>query len=154
MLLRATGALGSRVRFAYVAHMDSTRLFERLGDLERAVHNLRIAIDAPEGDLARDAAIKRFEISFELAWKSVKLYLALKGVDVRNPRDTLREALNEGIIADGNAWTQMLDTRNLTTHTYDDALAGAVYTFLRTQGLALLEALAQELDGRTGRVTR
>jgi nucleotidyltransferase substrate binding protein (TIGR01987 family) len=131
--------------------MDSTRLFERMGDLRKALARLRQALSAAENDLQRDAVIQRFEFTFEIAWKTAKAYLEFKGVDARSPKDTLREALSHGIIDDGNGWTQMIDKRNLTSHTYDEKLAVDVYAFVKAHGLGLFDALAQELSNRVGK---
>lgn len=132
--------------------MDSTRLFQRIADYRKALTRLRDALSAPETDLVRDACIQRFEFTFELAWKAAKLYLEFKSIEVRNPRDTLREALAQGLIADGNAWTELQEHRNLTSHTYNEAIAQSVYVFVRGKGLALFEALESELLRRTGQL--
>jgi nucleotidyltransferase substrate binding protein (TIGR01987 family) len=132
--------------------MNSTRLFERIADYRKVLARLREALAAPETDLVRDATIQRFEFTFELAWKAVKLLLEFKGSDVRNPRDTLREALNQGLIDDGNGWTELLENRNLTSHTYDAKLSMDVYTFLKSKGLMLFEALDSALSRQTEKV--
>lgn len=76
-------------------------------------------------DLIRDAVIQRFEFTYELAWKTMKDWLAQKDIDVRNAKDTLKEALAQGVIADGNRWSVLHEARNLTSHTYDEATANA-----------------------------
>jgi nucleotidyltransferase substrate binding protein (TIGR01987 family) len=48
-------------------------------------------------------------------------------------------------IADEVAWLAMLADRNLTSHTYDEALAQAVYSRLR-QHLSLLQELKNTLS--------
>ena len=40
----------------------------------------------------------------------------------------------------------MQANRNLTTHTYDEALAQRVYEFVQREGLALFEQLARRAD--------
>jgi nucleotidyltransferase substrate binding protein (TIGR01987 family) len=42
--------------------------------------------------LEKEGLIQRFEYTFELSWKTMKDYLAGKGVDVAYPRDVLKEA--------------------------------------------------------------
>jgi nucleotidyltransferase substrate binding protein (TIGR01987 family) len=126
--------------------MAPTRLQQRQQDLRRAVARLREACEQPDSPFLRDAVIQRFEFCWELAWKALKLRLADLGIEALAPRDTFREALKVGLIDDGNAWTLAQQQRNLTSHTYDEALAAAVYHYVRTTGLPLLEGLVQGMD--------
>lgn len=49
----------------------------KVGDLEKALLKLEKSLtrDYKEDDIVIDAAIKRFEFSYELAWKLMKAYL-------------------------------------------------------------------------------
>ncbi len=44
-----------------------------------------------------------------------------KGVDANYPRDVIKEAFAGGLVATGDVWIEMLDHRNLLSHTYDEA---------------------------------
>jgi hypothetical protein len=46
------------------------------------------------------------------------------------------------LIEDGNLWTETQLQRNMTSHTYDEALAITVYGFVRGQGVVLMPNLA------------
>lgn len=35
-------------------------------------------------------------------------------------RDAIRQAFSLGLISDGKTWMAMIDSRNLTSHTYDE----------------------------------
>ncbi len=72
----------------------------------------------PLTDILRDSAIKRFEFTYELCWKTLKLYYKEKGKDLRYPKDVFKEAFNDGIIEDENLFLQMIDDRNKTVHIY------------------------------------
>ncbi|MCL2599325.1 MAG: nucleotidyltransferase substrate binding protein [Firmicutes bacterium] len=70
----------------------------------------------------REAFVKRFEIAFELAWKTMKDYLEYAGVVFRAvPRDTIKEAFVAQVIEDGQVFVDMLEARNCTVHMYDQA---------------------------------
>jgi nucleotidyltransferase substrate binding protein (TIGR01987 family) len=125
---------------------DINRLYERLDDFGRAFARLGEVMKLPVDDIVRDAAIQRFEFTYETAWKAMKLYLEFKGLDVRNPQDTLRAALQQGLIDDGNAWSMLHEKRNLTSHTYNEATANEVYEFVKRDGLRLFEYLAVKLS--------
>ncbi len=72
------------------------------------------------GDVFLDVAVKRFEFTFEMAWKACYRALAYLGFDCKTPRDCLREAFNQKLIDDENVWLEMLEQRNLSSHTYDE----------------------------------
>lgn len=64
------------------------RLNERLGVASRALKSFNeLANLANPNAIERDAAIQRFEYTFEAVWKAVKLYLnAVEGIDVASRR--------------------------------------------------------------------
>jgi nucleotidyltransferase substrate binding protein (TIGR01987 family) len=75
----------------------------------------------------RDSAIKRFELTFELAWKVIKNYLSNEGIIVKSPKEAFSEAFKQGILEDDPIWIEIIQTRNLTVHTYDEETANQVY---------------------------
>ena len=75
----------------------------------------------------RDAALQRFEFSFELAWKAIQEALKKEDLGCQSPKSCLRAAFAQGWIEDEDAALAMLDDRNLTSHTYNEALALAVF---------------------------
>ncbi|HEY3698710.1 MAG TPA: nucleotidyltransferase substrate binding protein [Spongiibacteraceae bacterium] len=125
--------------------MDVTRFYERKAELLKAVTRLRDACAQTPDEFMRDSVIQRFEFCWELAWKTLRLWLDYLGVEVANPRDVFREALQNSLIQDGNAWSELQRMRNLTSHTYDEKLAEQVYQFIRASGLPLFEKLAAEV---------
>lgn len=125
--------------------MDQQRLKERQTELIKAISRLEEVCEQPFSTFIRDAAIQRFEFCWELSWKTLKLRLEQVGIEALNPRDIFREALNQGLIHDGNAWTEAQRKRNLTTHTYDEKLAEEVYSYLLKNGLQLFQKLKNEI---------
>lgn len=73
--------------------------------------------------LEKDGVIQRFEFSIELAWKTLKDYMEEDGFVFATitPRQVLKEAFAAKILKDGQVWMDMLDHRNLLSHTYDFA---------------------------------
>lgn len=71
--------------------------------------------DASQDDLVIDATIQRFESTYELSWKLMKLYLEYNGnLEANSPRKAIKEAFKTGLIQEGDRWLQMLDEkRNL-----------------------------------------
>lgn len=122
--------------------MDTQRLNERIDEFIRAVRQLERALAQPFDEFIRDAVIQRFEFCYELAWKLLKLRLEQEGIIALTPRQVLRESLQAGLIADGNRWTEIQRYRNLTSHTYDERLADAVYAFVCQEAIVQFQALA------------
>lgn len=75
----------------------------------------------------RDSAIKRFEFTVELAWKSVQKFLRNQKIICRSPKECLKEAFKFGLMEDDPKWLTMIEDRNLTTHTYDEKFAEKIY---------------------------
>jgi nucleotidyltransferase substrate binding protein (TIGR01987 family) len=71
--------------------------------------------------LEKEGVIQRFEYTFELAWKTLKDYLEGGGLVITpiTPRQVIKEAFAAKVIPDGVVWVNMLDHRNLLSHTYD-----------------------------------
>jgi nucleotidyltransferase substrate binding protein (TIGR01987 family) len=126
--------------------MDSRRLNERIADFLKGVHQLERAVAQPFDEFLRDAAIQRFEFCYELAWKMLKIRLEQEGITARTPRQALQEALQAGLIDDGNLWSEIQRYRNLTSHTYDERLAEEVYAFIVEKAVLRFQALAREAE--------
>ena len=124
--------------------MDKARLQERIGDYLKALTQLEKAAALPKDEFVRDSVIQRFEFTHELSWKMLKLKLEAEGLPVRTPRETVQEALQAGLIEDGNLWTDMQKKRNLTSHTYHEKRADDVYDFVVGRGLPLFRQLAEK----------
>lgn len=71
--------------------------------------------------MEKEGVIQRFEYCFELAWKTVKDYLEASGLVFATvtPRQVLKDAFAAKILKEGPVWMDMLDHRNLLSHTYD-----------------------------------
>lgn len=95
---------------------------QRFNNLTKAYGQLKIASDrfSELSDLEKEGMVQRFEYTFELSWKTLKDYLESKGVEIQFPREAIKEAFSAGVIAEGETWINMLDNRNLTSHTYQE----------------------------------
>jgi nucleotidyltransferase substrate binding protein (TIGR01987 family) len=121
-------------------------------DVRNATARLIEAVGQPESDILRDAVIQRFEFSFELVWKTLKLYLERQGHECGGPRPTLKKAFAEGLIItpeEADAWLQMLEDRNLTSHAYEEELAIRIYQHIVGHYAELLGKMADRIQGLT-----
>ena len=110
--------------------MSRERFEERQAEVLANSSLLAEVVTLAESDVIRDATIQRFEFTFEVVWKALKLYLERQGHECGGPRPTLKKAFAEGHLAkadDAEVWLRMLDDRNLTSQAYDEPLAQRIY---------------------------
>lgn len=113
-------------------------------ELKAALERFKDVMNKDKDEYMRDSAIQRFEFTFELAWKAMKAHLEDKGVKVYAPRDVIKSAFQASIIPEDTRWLDMLETRNLTTHIYNEKIAEIVYSKLSGY-LPLIEGLIKKL---------
>jgi len=126
-----------------------------LTPLKKALGSLLLAIERTErersDDMLRDSVIQRFEYTYELCWKMLKRRLEMdvpspEFIDGMSFREMIREGAERGMIDNPLAWFEYRQKRNLTTHTYDEAVAKDVYlaaVAFASDAEALLAALMQ-----------
>lgn len=100
-------------------------------DFQNAASRLEQVLGEEKTDIVRDSAIQRFEIAFELAWKTAKAFLEeYHSTKCVSPQNCFREAFRVGLIDYDDEWIQLAKTRNLTVHIYKEELADKVYAQL------------------------
>ena len=55
------------------------KILSHTQSFSQALKKLKEAIALPESEIVRDGSIQRFEFTFELAWKLMKIILAFNG---------------------------------------------------------------------------
>ena len=79
--------------------------------------------------------------TFELFWKVLKEFALREGLDPRSPRASIETALELGLIRDEKLFLEMLESRNLASHTYLEENAEDFYSelpaFLEAMGAAV-----------------
>ena len=72
-------------------------------------------------ELELQGVIQAFEVSQELSWKVMKDFLEEQGkTDLFGSKNAVKEAFNVGLISKGDIWLDMIKSRNLTSHIYDE----------------------------------
>ncbi|MEK7541951.1 MAG: HI0074 family nucleotidyltransferase substrate-binding subunit [Patescibacteria group bacterium] len=118
-------------------------IYQEFGE---AVQHLDDALRQEKTEYMRDSSIKRFELAFDLAWKTMKAWLEEKGGVCASPLDCFRETYRIGLGEYTDAWRDIVKIRNKTVHTYDEDLAEEIYRKLPNiveQLRKLHEAFAQ-----------
>lgn len=96
----------------------------------------------------RAGIIQAFEFTFEQAWKSIQKVAGRMGTQVAFPKQALVQALAAGYInaTDEPLWLQLLQDRNLTSHTYKQALAVEVLSRIQADYLRMFRGLLGALE--------
>lgn len=128
------------------------RLTERVELARRAITLLEeLASKGSLTPIERDAAIQRFEYTFEAVWKAAQLYLREgEGTESGSPKAVVRACFQVGILTaeETTEALAMTDDRNLSVHTYNESLAQTLSSHLPKHA-ALLRAWLERLAQRT-----
>lgn len=104
---------------------------ERISDYKNALKRLKEAIEESkviDSSTIKDGVIQRFEFTLELSWKVMKYFLNSEGpTEAKAPRSTIRTGFNNEIIDNAKLWIDMIEDRNLTTHTYSQSTSDEIY---------------------------
>ncbi|MBN2209611.1 MAG: nucleotidyltransferase substrate binding protein [Candidatus Coatesbacteria bacterium] len=110
---------------------EDIRWIQRFEHFIRALSQLKDAVELseqrPMTKLEEQGLIQAFECTHELAWNTLKDFLEARSVrKLCGSRDVTREAFKIGLIENGEAWMDMIKSRNLTSHTYDEQVASEI----------------------------
>jgi nucleotidyltransferase substrate binding protein (TIGR01987 family) len=120
-----------------MARDPDIRWHQRLQSFRKAFGQLsKAAATAAERELTeleQQGLIQTFEFTHELAWKTMNDFLKSHGTaELYGSKDATREAFAKGLIEDGDAWMAMIESRNQTSHTYNeetaDQIANAIFS--------------------------
>lgn len=123
------------------------RWIQRFNNYSKALAQLTRFIEKGElNEFEQQGLIQAFEYTFELAWNTIKDYFESQGeVSILGSRDAFRLAFKRGLIINGETWMNMITSRTLTSHTYNedtaDKIAGDVSTLYYSEFVALHDRL-------------
>jgi nucleotidyltransferase substrate binding protein (TIGR01987 family) len=120
---------------------------QRFINLKKAFLQLERFVAKEElNEMEEQGLIKAFEYTYELSWKTLQDLLKEKGyLDIYGPRPVIEQSFRDGYITDGKGWAQMHQSRNLTSHTYDETTANEIVTTIREKYFDLLKSLVERL---------
>jgi nucleotidyltransferase substrate binding protein (TIGR01987 family) len=83
-----------------------------------------LARQRPLSELEQQGLIQSFEYTHELAWNVLKDFLEDQGLkNLYASKDSTREAFKRGLIQNGEVWMDMIKSRNISSHTYNQDIA-------------------------------
>ena len=101
---------------------------QRLHNYKKALVTLENAVELAKArkltDLEKQGTIQGFEFTFEIAWNLMKDFLEEQGITgIIGSKGAVRQAFSKDLIEDGQIWMDMIESRNLSSHSYDEATA-------------------------------
>ncbi len=109
--------------------MTASEKFTRnIENFEKALTQLKKALQEPVTPIVRDATIQRFEFTYELCWKTLKGYLEdTHGIRAVSPRLVFKEAFAIELIENEDTFIEMIESRNTLSHMYNEDQAQSIY---------------------------
>ncbi|MFH1428604.1 MAG: nucleotidyltransferase substrate binding protein [Candidatus Margulisiibacteriota bacterium] len=101
------------------------RWIQRFSNYNKALQQLTKFIEKGKlNELEIQGLIQSFEYNYELAWNTIKDFYEGQGeTNIQGSRDAIRLAFNRGLIENGEVWMEMIKSRALTSHTYNEGTA-------------------------------
>lgn len=103
---------------------EDIRWTQRFDNFQRSLKQLDNAMalmkERDLSELEQQGVVQAFEYNYELAWNVLKDFYEYQGeLNIQGSRDAIRVAFNRGLIANGKVWMDMIKSRALTVHTYN-----------------------------------
>ena len=113
---------------------------------KNAFARLEEGAESAEDELEKDGVIQRFEFTFELLWKTLKIFLAYKGIEAKTPRDCFKEAFRIHLLEDEEIFLDMLEDRNKTSHIYDQDTSEEIFNRIKTSYITITKKILINLE--------
>ena len=108
--------------------MTSDKLEKTLLLLQKAMDRVAEVLLEPVSPIVMDATIQRFEFTYELMWKTLKIYLEdIHGIRAVSPRLVFKETYALSLIEEEDIYLEMIKSRNLLFYTYNEEQANEIY---------------------------
>lgn len=95
----------------------------------------------------RDGVIQRFEFCAELSWKVCREYLLEEGYeDINSPKSVMKVAYSDKLISDEETWIEILNSRNKTSHIYDEDTAIDIFNSISNKYFIAMKNLLEKFN--------
>ncbi len=122
---------------------------QRFQSFSRALQRLKRYIDRAEtlDDLYFEGMVKSFEFTYEMAWNTMKDFLESYGqTNIYGSRSAIKSALRFRLIDNGDLWSQMVDERNDTVHSYSEEMVERIVGNIRLHYFSLFQQFQQTME--------
>ncbi|MDP5134996.1 nucleotidyltransferase substrate binding protein [Rheinheimera baltica] len=127
---------------------DDIRWKQRLQNWNRALAQLTKFMQRDAlNELEEQGLIQSFEYNHELAWNTQKDFLQDQGfTELFGSKNVAKKAFETGLIKNGELWLDMIKSRNLTSHTYNEAVTRQIVDAIVHQYFAELCELNTKMN--------
>lgn len=124
---------------------------QRFASYQKALLQLQGAVEISSqrvlSPLEKQGVIQAFEFTHELAWNMLKDFLQDQGNQaIKGSKDATREAFKVELIGDGEQWMAMIQSRNISSHAYDERTAEQLVQVIIHDYYPLFVALKTEME--------
>ena len=124
---------------------------QRFFNFNKALSQLEGAVSLSKqrelSQLEKQGVIQVFEFTHELAWNVLKDYLEDQGEqNIRGSKDATRAAFKVALISDGEMWMSMIQSRNISSHTYDEDTAESLFIAIVNDYYPLFTVLKVQME--------
>ena len=131
---------------------EDIRWKQRFQNYKKALETMKSAAELAASRelsyLEKQGVIQGFEFTFELAWNVMKDYLEEQGITgIIGSKNAVRQAFNIGLIEKGEIWMEMIESRNISSHSYDEEIAEKLQQKIIDIFLGQLTAFAGKMMG-------
>ncbi len=132
------------------------RWIQRYNNYKKALKQLEEAVELTKerklSNLEKQGLVQVYEFTQELSWKVLKDFMQSRGTeDLYGSKDVVREAFKIGLIENGDVWMEMIKSRNLTSHTYDEATIEEIINLITEKYYYEFNKLNQKMDKLEGK---
>lgn len=113
-----------------------------------SVESLKEGVHQAQDELDKDGVIQRFEFTFELLWKTLKMFLEGEGIECTTPKECLKSAFRVGLIENEQIALDMLEDRNKTSHTYDKEESQKIFKKIEENYFPFIQGILNKLEER------
>jgi len=119
-----------------------------LGRYREIVDSLPVLSKVLSEEFLIEIVTKRFEYTYEAAWKVAKEFLRVRGIECFSPKSCFADLIKEGVISEkweGQLY-ELVKCRNLLVHVYDSNMAKEIFNRIANENvLALFEDMLRGL---------
>ncbi|MBX3629205.1 MAG: nucleotidyltransferase substrate binding protein [Nitrosomonas sp.] len=124
---------------------------QRFTNYKKALAQLKDAVtlsrQRPLSRLEKQGVIQAFEFTHELAWNVLKDFLEDQGhQNIKGSKDATRAAFKVALITNGEQWMAMIQSRNISSRTYDEHIAKRLVTSIINDYFPRFEDLQTEME--------
>jgi nucleotidyltransferase substrate binding protein (TIGR01987 family) len=116
-----------------------------VGKLQNAFNILNEGISKCKDDLDKDGVIQRFKYTFELLWKTMKIFLEDQGILCNSPKEVVKSAFKFGLFEDEDTFLKMLVDSNNISLLYNNITSERIFERIKELYIPKMDSVLNKL---------